>query len=202
MELTTSYWVDTTHIKACTLINRNGVDIWVDYYPSPAYMHLSYYEIREAHAAGTLTGPGKDPVDQPRPSLEQQKADKIAMFEFNTKQLQSSGYTVAVDGTDYVWDTLGERADRNWIWLAILSILVLVGILPASMFRGTVRTKGDELVTLASASVAIQFILTLKLAEQAMLDAGAALRKAVNDATTQEELDAIVDTRIETQYSE
>lgn len=196
LELTLSYWVDANHVKATTLLRRNGIDAWFDYYPDEAHMHLSYYEIRDAFYAGTLTGAGKTPVERERPSLEQQKFEKLYQIEMTTKQIQSNGYTVQVNGVDYVWDTLGERADRNWIWLAILSILVLVGILPTSAFRGSVTTKDDTVVVLASAAAAIQFILTLKLTEQAVLDAGAALRKAVNDATTQEELDAVVDTRM------
>ena len=109
MELTISYWVDATHTKARTLLNRNGIDVWFDYYPSKELAYLSYYEIRDAYAAGTLTGPGGattgpgiDPVDYPKPSLEQQKLEKLALFESNTKHLQAAGYPVTVNGTEYI----------------------------------------------------------------------------------------------------
>lgn len=190
-----SYWTDLNHVKATARIALGGREQWVDYYPAAENMPNSHYAIRAAYAADDLAG-AVTPVDLPRPSLAEQKQDKLYQFEMNTKQLQANGYTVAVNGIDYVWDTLGERADRNWIWLAILSILVLAGIVPAAAFRGSVTTKDDTVVVLANAGDAIQFLLTLKLAEQALLDTGAALRKAVNDATTQEELDAVVDTRM------
>jgi hypothetical protein len=196
--LTLSYWVDVNRVKAITVLNRGGSDQWYDYYPASENMYLSYSEIRDAYAAGTLTGPGVTPIDYPRPPLEQQKLDKIALFENNTKYLQSEGYKVTVNGTEYVWDTLGERADRNWIWLAILAILTLMGVIPQNLvpFPRNVRAKDDTVVTLATAADAVTFLLQLKIAEQTLLDEGAALRKAVSDATTQEELDAIVDPRV------
>lgn len=190
MELIISYWKTTSHIIATAKVNISGKERWLDYDPNnPSNSHEF---IRSAQIAGELTGAGVTPVDYPEPSLEELKALKLNEIEARTRLLQSEGYTVSLNGTDYVFDTYGERADNNWLWLGIQAILALVQSGP---FSQDICDKNDNTITLTSAIEAITFLNTLKTQEFTMLGIGSSLRKQVNEATTKEELEAIIDPR-------
>lgn len=194
MNLIKSYWKTTEHIIATSLILENGEERWVDYDKNNP--NNSYVSVKEAQIAGTLTGE-VDPVDYPRPPLEEQRYLRLQETELKTLSIRMLGIPVTVGGVEHQWDTVAERADRNWLWLAVITILKAINAIPegVTVFPRNIRDKYDSNVEIADIAASLNFLLTLKLSEQAILDVGAGIRKQLNDATTQEELDAVIDPR-------
>jgi len=154
-----------------------------------------WVEIEDCHG---IVLPALEPYSAPVPTLEEQRDVKIMAIEAKTKEIFAAGVPATVKGTEYRFDTrTGERAMDNWNNLSGVINTVANGLVPETKAfpRNVSAMKDAAILPLDTMNEAAAFWVELLTADASITAAGATLRKAVNDATTQEELDAIVDTR-------
>lgn len=139
------------------------------------------------------------PPPEPEPlPLETQKEIKIAQFEAHTKVIFARGVPAHVGGVEYSFDTrTGERAAANWQILdSVIARCLINPALEPALFPRNISTINDEYVLeLDTAANANNFWIELMTNDASIAAEGATLRRQVREATTQEELDAVVDTR-------
>lgn len=189
-----SQWDKFRPGMANAVIEENGTTWNRDYCPTDS--SKSYSVIRKAQDEGTLTGmTTPQPYPEPVVSLDDAKRVKDTAIEGKTDLILGAGITVQLYGTNYSMDTVGSRAQINWLKLAVLTILVLMGALPGNMFPQNIVDKNDQPISILTPQDAITFLLTMWLSENGILARGAQLRKQVKDATTIQEVNEVVDDR-------
>lgn len=114
-------------------------------------------------------------------TLYYNKEKRIVQIDQRTQQLISQGF--AFDGKQF---SLSEPAQINWLGLKTLEYVMTWPI--------EITTKGDGVYSLAQSNL-MYFLGTGKATIQTNIDSGRGLKIAVNDATTQAELDAVMDGR-------
>jgi len=118
--------------------------------------------------------------------LDHQKVEKNAGIDLRTQELILGG--AAYDGETF---SLSANAQRNWIaTFAAISIYEATSAWPV-----TVTTADDKAYDLVDAAAATNFAAAMLSAAAAPYNSGRDLKIAVNAATTQAELDAVVDNR-------
>ena len=186
--------VDIEKIEDKKVIHKQAYKCNV-FYPTAVEKNKSYV-IDWVNGGNAM--PEYEIVTPPEPTFEENQVKKINSINSKTQEILYNGVTATVDGTEYTFDTCkGERAAANWQKLSDIAGKVLTTILPSEgLFPRNISTKDDEhVLELVTAADAISFLVELWTNENAIITAGAVLRKKAQDATTQEELDLVVDNR-------
>jgi hypothetical protein len=113
--------------------------------------------------------------------FEQNKKRKIIAIDTRTDQLIKQGF--AFDGQQF---SLSLNAQVNWLGLKTLEAVMTWPV--------NVATLNSDQYSLAQANL-IPFVGTAAATVQARLDSGRTLKVSLNNATTQAELDAVLDNR-------
>lgn len=119
-----------------------------------------------------------------RPPLDEQKAERVNEIDLNTQRLIAEGFV----HNDTLF-SLSLNAQQNW---TAMSVMLLTGKLT---FPNKITNKNDLPYYLQDAAEFITFTDKAVYAVQSQLEYGRQLKAAVLLATTQQELDAVVDPR-------
>jgi hypothetical protein len=116
-------------------------------------------------------------------TLADLKARRIIEIDNVTQELIKGGFTF--DSKQF---SLSEKAQINWVGIkAAIDILT---------FPLDVTTLNDEEYELVDTTSAVNFCGTGLATKQSYLDSGRALKLQINSATTNAEVDAVVDNRL------
>ncbi len=118
------------------------------------------------------------------PSLEDQKVARICCVDMKTQSLIATGF--AYDGNTF---SLSGSAQLNWTGLLAADASGLVD------YPHTVTTQDDQEYQIGSSTQLKLFIGSAMMAIEVPIATGRALKLALNAATTQAELDAVIDNR-------
>lgn len=123
----------------------------------------------------------EDPIVGIFTSLDDQKKERNRLIDRRTDELISLGF--AFDGEQF---SLSQNAQINWLALKTVENLLTWPVSVSTLQSNQYMLEEDDLDGFLGAGSGTA---------KAHLDSGRALKVQINDATTQEELDAVVDNR-------